>query len=137
MSRCPGEPAYRFDLIRCHERLGFTLCDMARQREAEAVLRQALTLAESLAADFPAELRYQRLVVQVCVNLGIPLFNSCQFEELRWSLVELEIKRPSSWIPTLNRRSTAEPSPFAMATWVPATSKWGAGRKGNGTFEPP
>jgi serine/threonine protein kinase/tetratricopeptide (TPR) repeat protein len=78
----PDEPAYRDDLARCHEVLGFALSNAHRLLEAERSYRRGLALAERLAADFPQEPGYQRRVASLCINLGTVLHQTARFQEL-------------------------------------------------------
>jgi tetratricopeptide (TPR) repeat protein len=66
----PAVPQYRQDLARSHNNLGALLAERGKRAEAEAALRQALSIQEKLAADFPTVPQYRIHLGGSQVNFG-------------------------------------------------------------------
>jgi serine/threonine protein kinase/tetratricopeptide (TPR) repeat protein len=70
-ARFPDHPQYRRDLGLCHVQVANTLNDINRPNDAEALYREAQSIQEQLAADFPKVPDYQNDLAGTLVNWAI------------------------------------------------------------------
>ena len=79
-------PQYREDLALSHNDLGILLCDLGKRAEAEAAYRQALSIQDKLATDFPAVPQYRIALGGSQVNYALLPREILQPEQaLEWS----------------------------------------------------
>ncbi len=76
----PHTPKYRLELVRIHEARGTALL-WTRGKESEAALRRAISLATSLAADFPDLPACRAQLGQCCIDLINLLLKDDRSEE--------------------------------------------------------